>query len=701
MGGKRKNGRKNVKSHDRSVESKAPVMISPPSSTASRSALPLAFPQHLPVPTNDFLRNEKSYEASFQVALETSYLGLVVDPPETVLDKSTLYSGGNNKNGGNGNKKMKTSADAQPPLCRTLQAMASQGIFQTDVTQPFGLGSKCAKTYVTRCLVGDHGTTYKYLGLRMFAYRWDQGREQSSENSNDKSKKSREHSQTKLCYEIGAFKDQVLVPRTKIHLKELQNQRKSQAEYDINRSRSDYNICLINRMDSSSTNYKLEPGMEQQNIAVAWHADSSLEHFSNIAVYQLILPNDKDDRSVNNDNGENSGWQLALRTTPNAEGPNIQADLSPDPNIPQLSIGLPSGSAYYMLDDFNHHHQHAVLYDDKKAGRDTTPTIRYSATYRLLRPSHTVAEVLQQCQRACKSFHKRGVKIWRSEQLLLTHVESEWLRQFYIQGQHHFEKLWKDNWDAPLLQLWKYWQQLEERTRQTIELLQLAAQGKCTDNNNKIDDKEGPPPSKAERKRRDKERKALTTLQGLIERSTAADGMHSGHDALSLIYRPFAELLQERATLREKWQKREKDHAFVTMQQQFRPLPWPVQYNSQSDPHSPLNTEKDSTVVVSSMPGSPGELNQIAEQLVMFGKAFDSGKASFLPAEPLLSRVSNTADKSIERFSDSEKSQSIPPERKQPPKNTHMKGKQNAKRERNDGAHNGNRQQKKKKKKRF
>lgn len=669
---------------------------SPPSAAASRSALPLAFPQHLPTPTNIFLRNEKTYEESFQAALNTSYLGLVVDSPETVLHESTLHID-NSKNGGN--KKRKTPAKAQQPLCRTLQAMASQGIFQTDVTQPFGLGSKCAKTYVTRCLVGDHGTTYKYLGLRMFAYRWDR-EQQNGKNSNDESNPSSEqHSQTKLCHEIGAFKDQVLVPRTKIHLKELQNQRKSQASYGINRSRSDYNICLINRMDSSSKDYKLEPGMEQQNIAVAWHADSSLEHFSNIAVYQLILPNDSNDCNANNDNGENSGWQLALRTTPNAEGPNIQADHSPDPNIPQISIGLPSGSAYYMLDDFNHHHQHAVLYDDNEAGRDTTPTIRYSATYRLLRPSHTVAEVLEQCQRVCRSFHKRGVKTWRSEQLLLTHVESEWLRQFYIQGKHHFEKLWKDNWDAPLLQLWKYWQQLEERTRQTIDLLQFAAQGKCNENHIRIDDKEAPPPSKAERKIRDKKRKAHTTLEGLIERSTAVDGMHSGQDALFLIYRPFADLLQERATLREKWQKREKDHAFVTMQQQFRPLPWPVQYNTQGDPHSPLNTEKDSIMAVSSLPGSPGELNQIADRLIMFGKAFDSGKASFLPSEPLLSRINNTADKSVEGSSVAEKPQSMLLEQKQPRKNKPKKGKQNAKRERNDGAHNDNGQQKKKKKK--
>lgn len=44
-----------------------------------------------------------------------------------------------------------------------------------DITQPGGLGTKIAKTYVTRCVVGEPGVTYKYLGLRLFAYPWAEG----------------------------------------------------------------------------------------------------------------------------------------------------------------------------------------------------------------------------------------------------------------------------------------------------------------------------------------------------------------------------------------------------------------------------------------------------------------------------------------------------------------------------------------------
>jgi hypothetical protein len=56
----------------------------------------------------------------------------------------------------------------------SFQSLDEKGIFQFDITQPGGLGTKTAKTFVTRCLIGDSGTTYKYLGLRMFSIPWNQ-----------------------------------------------------------------------------------------------------------------------------------------------------------------------------------------------------------------------------------------------------------------------------------------------------------------------------------------------------------------------------------------------------------------------------------------------------------------------------------------------------------------------------------------------
>jgi hypothetical protein len=64
--------------------------------------------------------------------------------------------------------------DFHSKFLNSLQSLDEKGIFQFDITQPAGLGTKIAKTFVTRCLVGDAGTTYKYLGLRMFSLPWDE-----------------------------------------------------------------------------------------------------------------------------------------------------------------------------------------------------------------------------------------------------------------------------------------------------------------------------------------------------------------------------------------------------------------------------------------------------------------------------------------------------------------------------------------------
>ena len=54
-----------------------------------------------------------------------------------------------------------------------MEGLETEGYYQYDITQPAGLNTKLAKTFVTRCLVGEAGTTYKYLGLRMFSIPWN------------------------------------------------------------------------------------------------------------------------------------------------------------------------------------------------------------------------------------------------------------------------------------------------------------------------------------------------------------------------------------------------------------------------------------------------------------------------------------------------------------------------------------------------
>lgn len=89
-------------------------------------------------------------DANFQTVLETSYDGFVVSPPNAF---SKSFHG---------------------EFQAAMEGLDEEGYYQFDVTQPGGLGTKLAKTFVTRCLVGNAGTTYKYLGLRMFSIPWDE-----------------------------------------------------------------------------------------------------------------------------------------------------------------------------------------------------------------------------------------------------------------------------------------------------------------------------------------------------------------------------------------------------------------------------------------------------------------------------------------------------------------------------------------------
>jgi alpha-ketoglutarate-dependent dioxygenase FTO len=363
-----------------------------PSSSASSinknasNLLPLLFPSALRRPSNDFLRDEGPYKESFQVALKTAYEGFVVD----------------------------NSVGKEQVVARYLEQIVKNKYLRRDVTQPFGLGTKCAKTYVTRCLMGEPGTTYKYLGLRMFAHPWERTEIEA----------------------LGA----TLTQRARQHLQTL-SEKRSRRNAPRTKGRADFDICLINRMEARD-DLKSEPTIGNAKATVSWHADSSLEHYSTIAVYQTLVPPKKQTNIIQcNDSQEK--WFVALRVAHNSEGPqssrrgtDIESSIVKE--APPIAASLPSGSAYYLLDDFNHHHQHTVLTNGDLASAG----VRYSCTFRLLRESHNVDHMIARCQAACSNFHKKGSKLWRSEQLLLTELESEWIRQFYIQGSQHHDLLW-------------------------------------------------------------------------------------------------------------------------------------------------------------------------------------------------------------------------------------------------------------------
>jgi hypothetical protein len=56
---------------------------------------------------------------------------------------------------------------------------------------------------------------------------------------------------------------------------------------------------------------------------------------------------------------------------------------------PPLAVPLPNKASYYLLDDFNHHHQHSVL-----AGK----TDRFASTHRVCRTDgHTFSSIKHRC----------------------------------------------------------------------------------------------------------------------------------------------------------------------------------------------------------------------------------------------------------------------------------------------------------------
>lgn len=238
--------------------------------------------------------------------------------------------------------------------------------------------------------------------------------------------------------EILALRNQ-LQKRCEYHLEQLDQSRTKRGGPFRAQGRSVFDICLINRMQVSK-DLKNEPGFGKVKSCVSWHADSSLEHYSTIAVYQTIT---QESNGATAKPSSMDDWSVALRVVHDSEGPSAskrggKIESSIVEETPPIALSLPSGSAYYLLDDFNHHHQHTVL----SHGSNGDGVVRYSCTYRLLRDSHNVTYMLERCRTACSNFHKKGSKLWRSEQLLLNELEHEWLRQFYIQGQQHHELLW-------------------------------------------------------------------------------------------------------------------------------------------------------------------------------------------------------------------------------------------------------------------
>ena len=105
-----------------------------PRNKTSPTSFPSQFPheENLITPQNDFLQDVEPYKESFRRAVDTAYEGFVVDKDISLESSSSSVS---------------SETDGSPlfdheDIQHALMKMDEHGLFRTDVTQPFGLGTK-------------------------------------------------------------------------------------------------------------------------------------------------------------------------------------------------------------------------------------------------------------------------------------------------------------------------------------------------------------------------------------------------------------------------------------------------------------------------------------------------------------------------------------------------------------------------------
>ncbi len=517
-----------------------------------RPELPPPCPKHL-LP-KDRTRFMVPTDENFKEVIDVCYRGFVTQPPSSFSDRF------------------------HDNFRKAMEGLETEGCYQFDLTQPLGLGTKVAKTFVSRCLVGEPGCTYKYLGLRMFSFPW-QG-QFASEN----------------MVAIGKL-NQDLIKHTRKLLRESGREQYGSC---------DYNLTLINRCfpDGDVVQLKDEPLFKREKCTVSWHADSTLQHYSTIAVYHCTkeetgtkgsasITHDEDkserqskkgrretvqkpqtssEKAQSDHDGEagvDSSWRIALRQAPNTEGPAAgkgSREVDPATAPPAVAIPLPNRHAYFLLDDFNHNNQHSVL-----AGN----TDRYASTHRVCRvEGHTFASIKQRVQSAMQG--GRGgatAKQIRMELLLQAELEFEWIRQFYIQGATHRDMhVW---WHKPMEELFGLWGELEERIRRNLAVLRDAGgrlqqeQAKLARVSSAGDKEDASEVHKNTRKdlRKRAERVMRVEPQSFDEMS---DGL-------------FA-----RRTKRDGWTEREQDPAMKSVPRSAQPLPvkFPIVQQGADEPSS-------------------------------------------------------------------------------------------------------------------
>lgn len=436
------------------------------------------------VQTHGFLSQS---HPNFMTVLEQSYQGVAVEPVSMYPSSFSIS------------------------YREALEALGTAGFYQYDMTQPAGLGTKISRTFVTRCLVGDPGMTYKYLGLRMFAHPWIEGA-------------------------VGANIATIAIGRLNSALKEraIELNQKVKSRYGS----CEFNLTLINYclpMGEGPLPLKREPLFSADNMSVSWHADSSLDHYSTIAVYHW----DKQDSHIK----PFQPWRIALKVAINAEGPQQGKPLppsSPEITAPPIAISMPPEGCYYLLDDFNHHHQHAVL-----AGSSH----RFASTHRVSRvEGHSFTSIHTRCQNILLEKLKADKAMIRRVLLASIEVEFEWIQQFYIQGAAHYNRLvW---WHEPIKQLLEQLLELEKRIVKVFFAVKTACLG-------------------AESVARDTSLSAKQLQKIKALSTTVTPSVKECAQEMLL-------LSQERVEKRIGWQQRAQDPIFLTCSEDCQPVAPPL-----------------------------------------------------------------------------------------------------------------------------
>jgi hypothetical protein len=432
------------------------------------------------LPKNRLLRED---DELYDEVMKRSYTNFVIEPKGVATDE----------------KSEQFHTDFQ----RALKDIGNY--YDYDLVQPLGLNTPLASTKVKRCLIGVPGTTYKYLGLRMFALPF----------SDDK----------------GPFR---LLKRCNEEMK--QRTQKLLLSRRTHHGGADYDILLINKCFSSASSeqvkLKPEPMFKEELASVSWHADSMLQPFSSIGVYNFVAA-EQTGESIDGD------WRIGLRVTENIEGPSKkQRGFKSNPTdeegtlAPPVSVKAPSESIYYLLGSFNHHHEHCVL-----AGHAQE---RYSSTHRCARHGHTYETI----NGRAKLFLGKKRKLENAKYVahlisIASEIEFEWLRQWYIQGRAHAElRKW---WHTPMETLLHYWGSLQDLISKGISLIK---------NDDSSYSKSG----------------ASDTLLSLI----------TGLDQIM--------------KLREGWRQREMDPIFDRMDAGHKPIPFPAETVDYNDSLSHLRS---------------------------------------------------------------------------------------------------------------